>query len=86
MNKSRKAQIEYFSLAIISLMTFTSGLIFVANSTNISTDLSNTINKIGIVEFWADTLTSITIEQNIIRSRLILDNGTTLSGQEIELP
>jgi len=85
MKINRKAQLEYISLAVLSFIVLTSGILIANNSSN-STIIStfSITEKTAEIEIWANTSISLELINNNINALLILDNQTVLPEQEIE--
>lgn len=84
---NKKAQLEYVSsVAILSLIVLTSGILFANNLTSNSTIIltGNIIEKSAEIEIWANTFLTLEIINNNIGAFLSLDNQTILPEQEIE--
>ena len=88
---SKKSELGQSQL-LLSIFTviLSLGIVIATNSTisgsftQILTDNTKTIEKVSSVEVWANTLINLEINQSFAKALLLLDNGTSLQGQEIK--
>jgi len=71
-------------LLIPLLIIITSTIVFAANTTISTSNLTITEERGFTIEVWANTSIALSLEGNLVKAILILDNGTLLENQQLD--
>jgi hypothetical protein len=89
---SKKSEVGQSQLLLsLFAILLSLGIVIATNSTTngsftqiLATSSTKTTEKVALLEVWANTSINLEINQSFAKALLLLDNGTSLQGQEIK--